>query len=107
MRIAIVFLVAAALVFAATTEHHSFTLGQTYSASGAILTPGSYKVVIDGNHATLMRGSEEVLTSIKVETSASEYRLTAMKSSEGKTPSTQSILTEIDLGGTHKKLVFD
>jgi len=107
MRIVMVFLVAATLVFAASAEHHKLTLDQSYSASSAILTPGSYKVVIEGDHATLKRGSEDVLTNVKVETNPSKYKETMKKFSQAKMASAEPILTEIDLGGTHKRLVFN
>jgi hypothetical protein len=108
MRFVILLLLAASLTFAAAAEHYRFTLDQSYSAHGQTLKPGNYKLVIEGDHATLMQGSEDVLTDIKVETNSSKYKNTTMRSSQaGGMASSQPILKEIDLGGTHKKLIFD
>ena len=107
MRFVLAFLVAATLVFAAGTQHRNLTLDQAYTASGKLLQAGNYRVVIEGNHATLMRGRKDILTNIKVETNASKYNHTAMRSTKGNMSASQRMLTEVDLGGTHEKLVFD
>lgn len=107
MRLALTFLLAATLVLAAATEHHTITLDQSYSASGTVLKPGSYKVLIEGSHATIMKNSKDVLTNIKVETNTVKYKRTELRSSSANMPANQPKLTEIDLGGTRERLVFN
>ena len=107
MRLALTLLAAATLVFAAATEHHKFTLAQPYSASGTVLQPGSYRAVINGDHATLKQGSKDLLKNIEVETNNSKYRVTEVRSTPGKMSANQRVLKEIDFGGTHTKLIFN
>ena len=107
MRFALTLLVAATLAFAAGTEHHKITLDQPYSASGTVLQPGHYKVVIDGNHATLMQGSKDILNNIKVENNSTKYKVNEVRSTDSKMASNQRVLEEIDFGGTHTKLIFN
>jgi len=89
-----------------TTERHTLTLNASFTANGKTLLPGDYTVVISGDHASLMKGTENVLTNISVETNSSKFDKTSVKSSKASMAGNRPALKEIDLGRTSKKLIF-
>ncbi len=76
------------------------------SAEGKTIPAGRYTVVVKGNRATLRNHDERILKGIKVETNDAKFELNATRYTESKMANSPRKLTEIDLGGTNKKLVF-
>ena len=89
-------------VFAAV-EKHKVTIRQPYALQDKVLEPGTYKVVIEGDQAKLMKGKREVIATAKVEKGDRKYSYTGLLSKSGDpTPKLEAIL----IGGTDLRVVF-
>ncbi len=89
-------------VFAAV-EKHKVTITQPYALAGKVLQPGTYKVVIEGDQAKLMKGKQNVIATAKVEKTNRKYSYTGLLSKSGDpTPKLEAIL----IGGTDLRVVF-
>ena len=92
------------LVFAG---QKSFTVVfDTVTSVGSVkLTPGEYKVKVDGTNAVFTNNSsyKSVTTAVKVETSEKKFRDTAVDSVKNPAGNT---VTSISVGGTTMKLDF-
>ena len=98
-----VMLLTAAMVFA-SAESYSVTLFQPSVVSGTELKAGQYKLTIDGDKATIVKGKEKVEAAVKVETSDTKFDKTSVRYTDmgGK-----SKVQEIRLGGTMTRVVFN
>ncbi|MCC7234054.1 MAG: hypothetical protein IT163_02045 [Bryobacterales bacterium] len=103
MKKLLVFLTAAAMSIAAAAESYKVTLFQESVISGTTLKPGDYKVMVDGNTATIAAGKHKVEAPVTVENADSKFSATSVRyqTADGKYR-----VKEIRLGGTSTKLVF-
>ncbi|MEZ5357034.1 MAG: hypothetical protein R2762_30710 [Bryobacteraceae bacterium] len=104
MRTVVVFLFAAAMSVAGAAERFNVMLFQESIVNGTSLKPGQYRVTVDGTKATIERGKESVEAEVKVEAVESKFKSTSVRYLNG---DGKYRVSEIRLGGTAKKLVFD
>ncbi len=92
-----------AMVFASAATY-SVTLFQPSVVSGTELKAGEYKLTIDGNKATIMKGKEKVEATVKTETTDTKFAATSVRYADqgGKMK-----VQEIRLGGTMTKVLFN
>ncbi len=87
----------------ASVEKHKVTIRQPYALKDKVLEPGTYKVVIEGDQAKLMKGKQEVIATAKVEKADRKYSYTGLLSKTAEpTPKLEAIL----IGGTDLRVVF-
>jgi len=93
-----------ALAIASAASSYHFSIFEPSFVAGQELKPGDYKVEVNGNKAMIKAGKQVVEASVKVEDGAEKFPETSVRyaNSNGK-----MMLTEIRLGGTHTKLVFE
>jgi hypothetical protein len=101
----ILFLLAiAAFSAAAATDTYNLTLFQPSIVSGKELEPGEYKLIVNETQAVFKKGSIQVEASVKVETTEQKHRSTTVRYENG---DGKLRVSEIRLGGTNRKLVFN
>ena len=93
-------IVALSLASAAT---YKVTLTQPSQINGKALTAGDYRLNVDGTKVTLGSGKDAQEVPAKVENGDAKYRATSVRYivENGK-----STISEIRLGGTNTKVVF-
>jgi hypothetical protein len=101
IRLLALFILALAVVSAST---HTVTLFQPSVVNGTELKPGDYKLVVENDKATIMKGKNKVEATVKVETGNDKFSATSVRytSEAGKYK-----VREIRLGGTNTTLVFN
>jgi hypothetical protein len=93
-----------ALAIASAASSYHFSIFEPSFVAGQELKPGDYKVEVNGNKAMIKAGKQTVEASVKVEDGTEKFPETSVRyaNDNGK-----MMLTEIRLGGTHTKLVFN
>jgi hypothetical protein len=88
----------------AGAENYKVTLSQPSTVKGNDLKAGEYRLNVENTKCTLVIGKKTVEVPVKIETVEKKFDTTAIRyqGAAGK----QSI-TEIRIGGTKTKLVFD
>ena len=71
--------------------------------AGSALKPGDYKIVVNGDKATLTSGKTSVEVPVKVENGTEKFPYTSV---ESRTEAGKNILDDIRVGGTSTILVF-
>ncbi len=102
LKCLVLFLTLALAVASAST--HSVQLFQPSIVSGQELKPGQYKLTVDDSKVIISKGKQSVEASVKMETSDSKFSSTSVRyiTENGKMK-----VSEIRLGGTNTKLVFN
>jgi hypothetical protein len=93
---------ALAIASAASTYH--FSIFEPSTVAGHELKPGEYKLEVNGDKAVIKVGKETVETAVKVENGTEKFPETSVRYA---TANGKNAVTEIRLGGTHTKLVFN
>ena len=83
---------------------YRITLTQPSAVKGGDLKAGEYKVSIGTDKATFSAGKINVETPVKVETGTDKYRVTAVRYT---TENGKAIISEIRIGGTTTRLLFN
>lgn len=101
LKLLALFVLALAIASAST---HTVTLFQPSVVSGTELKPGDYKLTVENDKATIMKGKNKVEATVKVETGSDKFGTTSVRysSEAGKYK-----IREIRLGGTNTTLVFN
>lgn len=98
-------LLAAALfmVSIASAKTHSIKIHTSSDVAGHELTPGNYKLELEGEKVTITNGKKTIESEVKVEESAEKFARDSVRyiETDGKMK-----VREIRLGGTNTKLVF-
>jgi len=94
----------AALAVASAAENYTLTFFQPSYVAGTELKAGDYELIVSDGHVVFKRGRKEVEAEAEVETAETEFKSTTVsyKNSGGKYH-----VSEIRLGGTNRKLVFN
>lgn len=102
LKYLVLFLTLALAVASAST--HSVQLFQPSIVSGQELKPGQYKLTVDDSKVIISKGKQSVEAAVKMETSDSKFSSTSVRyiTENGKMK-----VSEIRLGGTNTKLVFN
>jgi hypothetical protein len=88
----------------ASAESYRVTLSQPSTVKGKKLKAGEYKLNFDNSKLTIVQGKESVEVPVKVKNVDTKFDNTAVRyTGTGESVS----ITEIRLGGTKTKLVFE
>lgn len=92
-----------ALATASAASSHRLTLFQDSIVNGTTLKAGEYKLEVKDNKAVIT-GRKSVEAPVKTETAESKFSSTSVKFRNG---DGKYYVTEIRLGGTNTRLIFD
>lgn len=98
-KILVGFVTVGAMTLIAATGTYKVNLMQKSVLDGKQLKPGTYKVNIENNTATLKNGKTTVQAPAREESAQNKFENTQMVY-------TNNDLQEIDIGGSHTKIVF-
>ena len=88
----------------ASAENYRVTLSQPTSVKGTQLKAGEYRLNVENSKCTLVSGKQSVEVGVKVETVDKKFDSTAIRY---KAVGDKQSISEIRIGGTKTKLVFD
>jgi hypothetical protein len=88
----------------ASAENFRVTISQPTSVKGTQLKAGEYRLNIENSKCTMVNGKQSVEVGVKVETADKKFDTTAVRYTG--TGEKQSI-SEIRIGGTKTRLIFD
>src|SRR5580658_10441125 len=93
-----------ALAIASAASSYHFSIFEPSFVAGQALKPGDYKLEVNGDKAVIKAGKQIVETAVKVENGSEKFDETSVRyaTADGK-----NTVTEIRLGGTHTRLVFN
>ncbi len=95
------FLVFGAAAFASSDKPFKVTLTQDSVVEGKTLKAGDYKVSFENGNAVIKQGKQVVEVPAREENEAAKYESNSLVyQSDGK-------LSEVRVGGTHTKIVFE
>jgi hypothetical protein len=103
MKKALTILMAVGISVAYAASSYHVTLEKPTTVNGTQLSPGSYKLEIQGDKAILKHGKTEVETNVTVEKAPQKFNLTSV----GYAGDDASVLHDIRLAGTTLKLLFE
>jgi uncharacterized protein DUF669 len=89
--------------FAANAATYKVTISQNAVVKGKELKAGEYRLNVEDTKLTLVKGKESVEVPVKVESVEQKYENTSVRY----TGTEQPKITEIRIGGTKTKLVFN
>jgi hypothetical protein len=104
MRTILLFFAVAALAVASAAESYRLTLFRSSYVGDAELNPGDYKLTVDDSQVVIKKGRKEVTAQVKVETAGEQFQSTKVRYEKD---GGKYRLSEIRLGGTNTKLVFN
>ena len=88
----------------ASAENYKVTLSKAATVKGKELKAGDYRVNVENTKCTLVSGKETVEVAVKVETVEKKFDSTAIRY---RGAGEKQALSEIRIGGTKTKLVFE
>jgi hypothetical protein len=93
-----------ALAIASAASSYHFSIFEPSFVAGQALKPGDYKLELNGDKAVIKAGKQTIESAVKVENGTEKFPETSVRyaTADGK-----MTVTEIRLGGTHTKLVFN
>jgi hypothetical protein len=97
------FCFASLALLASAAPVYKVTLTESAMIAGSVVKPGDYRIVVNGEKATLTSGKTTLEVPVKVETGSQKYQYTAV---ECRTESGKNMLDDIHFGGTNTTLVF-
>jgi hypothetical protein len=97
------FCFASLALLASAAPIYKVTLTESAVIAGSVVKPGDYKIVINGDKATLTSGKTSLEVPVKVETGTQKYQYTTV---ESRTEAGKTVLDDIHVGGTSTTLVF-
>ena len=83
---------------------YKLTLLQPTMVNGTVLKPGDYKLNLANDKVTILDGKFSVEARVKVETVDKKFDTTSIRYSD---QAGKAVLSEIRLGGTKTKLLFN
>jgi hypothetical protein len=93
-----------ALALASAASSYRFSIFEPSFVAGQELKPGDYKIELNGEKAMIKAGKQSVEAAVKVENGSEKFPETSVRYA---TTNGKMMVTEIRLGGTHTKLVFN
>jgi hypothetical protein len=82
---------------------YKVTLTAPEVISGSVVKAGDYRIVVNGDKATLTSGKTSLEVPVKVETGTQKFQYTTV---ESRTEAGRNVLDDIHVGGTTTTLVF-
>lgn len=104
MRTILLFFVTAFLALATAADTYKLTLFYPSVVGESTLRPGDCKVVVDGDKVVVQQGRTKIEAKAKIETAAETFKSTTVRYRNG---DGKYRVSEIRLGGTNTKLVFN
>ena len=92
--------VSVGLTVASAATSYSVKFWDPVTVNGAKLQPGEYKVEVNGNTAVIKNGKKVAEVPVKVENVDQKYSANTVRMDGDR-------VSEIRIGGTHTKLVFE
>lgn len=92
------------LALTASAASYSVTFFQPSTVSGTELKAGEYKLLMNNDKVVIQKGKEKVEASVKVETADSKFSSTSVRYAD---QNGKMKVTEIRLGGTNTRLIFN
>lgn len=102
MKFFALFLTIAMLCASAAT--YNVTLFQHSTVAGKDLKPGDYKLTVENEKATIEKGKNKIEAAVKLETGDAKFNSTSVRYADD---NGKMKVTEIRLGGTNTKVVFN
>jgi len=90
-------------LLASAAPAYKFTLTEPAVIAGTVVKPGDYRIVVNGEKATLTSGKTSLEVPVKVETGTQKFQYTTVESSS---VAGKNMLDDIHVGGTSTTLVF-
>ena len=90
-------------LLASAAPAYKVTLTEPAVIAGSALKPGDYRIVVNGDKATLTSGKISLEVPVKVETGTEKFHYTSV---ESRNEGGKTMLDDIHLGGTSTTLVF-
>jgi hypothetical protein len=97
------FCFASLALLASAAPVYKVTLTESAVIAGSVVKPGDYRIVVNGDKATLTSGKTTLEVPVKVETGTQKYQFTSV---ESRTEAGKTVLDDIHVGGTSTTLVF-
>ena len=89
-----------ALTVASAATSYNVTFWEPVVVNGSKLSPGDYRVEIEGNMAVIKQGKKVTEAPVKIENDGRKFSTNAVRMDGDR-------LSEIRVGGTHTRLVFE
>jgi hypothetical protein len=94
----------ASLAFLASAAPvYKITLTEPAVIAGSVVKAGDYRIVVNGDKATLTTGKTRLEVPVKVETGNQKFHYTSV---ESRTEAGKNVVNDIQVGGTSTTLVF-
>jgi hypothetical protein len=97
------FCFASLALLASAAPVYKVTLTESAVIAGSVVKAGDYRIVVNGDKATLTSGKISLEVPVKVETGTQKYQYTSV---ESRTEAGKNVLDDIHVGGTSTTLVF-
>lgn len=97
------FCFASLALLASAAPVYKVTLTAPAVIAGSVVKAGDYRIVVNGDKATLTTGKTSLEVPVKVETGNQRFQFTSVESS---TVAGKNVLDDIHVGGTSTTLVF-
>ena len=97
------FCFASLALLASAAPVYKVTLTEPAVIAGSVVKPGDYRIVVNGDKATLTTGKTSLEVPVKVETGNQKFQYTSV---ESRTEAGKNLLDDIHVGGTTTTLVF-
>lgn len=95
--------IASFALLASAAPVYKVTLTEPAVLAGSIVKAGDYRIVVNGDKATLTAGKTSLEVAVTVETGKQKFEYTSV---ECRTEAGKNMLEDIHLGGTTTTLVF-
>ena len=90
-------------LLASAAPVYKVTLTEPAVIAGSVVKAGDYRIVVNGEKATLTSGKTSLEVPVKVETATRKFQFTSV---ECRTEAGKNMLDDIHVGGTTTTLVF-
>jgi hypothetical protein len=90
-------------LLASAAPAYRVTLTEPAVIAGSVVKPGDYRIVVNGDKATLTSGKISLEVPVKVETGTQKFSYTSV---ESRTEAGKNMVDDIQIGGTSTTLVF-
>jgi hypothetical protein len=90
-------------LLASAAPAYKVTLTEPAVIAGSVVKAGEYRIVVNGEKATLTSGKTSLEVPVKVETATRKFEFTSVECS---TEAGKNMLDDIHVGGTTTTLVF-
>jgi hypothetical protein len=104
MKTVLLMFAVAALAMATAAENYRITLFQPSLVGNDELQAGDYNLSVDGGHVVIKKGGKALEVDVKVEETKEKFKSTSVRYVNG---GGKYRISEIRLGGTNRKLVFN